>query len=476
MTLFKNQLVVILLYCSLLLAASPLRAQEEPKPAGTSANPFPLINDLQDQNNPNTLTPDLTPITGVELPTLGSPKVVHSYWQTGLQWAGSIQSNSYNQTANSNWLINDFFAGTLSVLKAWSSSQLAMNYSAGGFVSSNTAQGNGYYQQLAFTQTIQRKHWTFQIIDQFSYLPQTSLGFGGGTDLGLPGTGGSLGPVIPGLGNNYVPDQTIFSAVGPRYSNTSSLQVTYATTPHGSITVSGTYGLLDFIDAGNVDSQTITGTIGYNYALTPSDSIGAYYRFSAFHFTGQPEAYGDHSASFVYSRRITGRIALQLFAGPDFRTSRISPNGNSTAHDGNVGANLSYGFEKGGFSVGFSRGTYGGSGVLVGSVGDILNFGANRRLTRIWSGQINGNYAHNSSIPNSLQTTPQPVSQSFNTWNAGGGVSRPVGRNATFAVAYNAIHTDYGLAGCVGAACSSSQITSYVTINVSWRTRPFVLP
>ena len=83
--------------------------------------------------------------------------------------------------------------------------------------------------------------WIVQFMDQFSYTPLSTFGFGGGTNLGVPGAGGPVAPVIPGIGNNYVPNQSIFAALGPRYSNASTIQVTYATSPRGSITASGTY-------------------------------------------------------------------------------------------------------------------------------------------------------------------------------------------------------------------------------------------
>src|SRR5262249_18017005 len=162
-----------------------------------------------------------------------------------------------------------FLIGNLSVLKAWAGAQFAMNYSGGGFFSTDSTQGNGSYQQLAISQSFLGKRWQIQLLDQFSYLPQTSLGFGGGTGLGIPGTGGSLGPVTPGLGNNYLPNQSIYTATGPRYSNASVIQLTYVTSARGSITASGSYGFLDFVNGGSVDSQSPTGTIGYNYTLSP---------------------------------------------------------------------------------------------------------------------------------------------------------------------------------------------------------------
>jgi len=481
MTLVVHKKVLLAVAFSLLLfeGMHPVCAQdpqdtsgEKPKPAGSSF-PSPINpGEQQEQNDQANLAPDTTPLTGVLYPTLGTPEIPHSYWIPGIQWSGSIQSNSYSQTANSGWLINNYIIGNLSLLKAWPGAQLAVNYSAGGFFSSDSTQGSGSYQQLVVSQAFQWHRWQVQLIDEFSYLPQTSLGFGGGTGLGAPGTGGSLGPTIPGIGTGYLPNQSIYSAVGPRYSNASIAQMTYLASRRGSITLSGSYGFLSFVQAGNVDNQSSTATIGYNYLLTKQDTVGAFYRFSSYHFSGQPDAFGDHSFNLAYGRKLTGHLALQVYAGPSFTTSRISVNGQTVTHGVNVGASLAVGIHHGNLNASFSHGITGGSGVLTGSTTDMLTFGAGHTLGRIWSGQVNMSFAHNSPI----QGFGPTVSNTYDTWNFGGGVSRPLGRTATMAIAYNATHTKTSTAGCIGTACPSGQTYNYVTINFQWHARPFVLP
>ncbi len=483
MTSSVRKLLVAIVTLSLLLLAGALsiRAQDEPqppsedkpKPAG-SALPIPVIDNgnQQGQNDQTNLSPDTTPLTGVLNPTLGSPEIRHSYWVPGAQWSGSIQSSSYDQTAGSGWLMNNYIVGNLSLLKVWNRSQLAINYSGGGFFSTDSTQGNGSYQQLAISQTFQWSRLQLQLIDQFSYLPQTSLGFGGGTSLGLPGAGGTTGPVIPGMGNNYVPNQSIYNAVGPRYSNAPVVQLTYATSPRGSITMSASYGTLDFVQSGNVDNQSTTATVGYNYLLNRQDTIGAFYRFSAYHFSGQPDAYGNHSVNIAYGKKLTGRLALQLYGGPSFTTSRVSTNGNTMTYGVNLGASLVLGIHNGGLSLSYNHGISGGSGVLAGSDVDQLNFGVNHKLGRVWTGQVNMGYAHNTPI----QGFGPSISQTYNTWNFGGGVNRPLGQQATFGIAYNATVSTYSSSGCTGSSCPPNQTYNYITINFQWHARPLILP
>jgi hypothetical protein len=470
--------------CVLILALAfgtvNARAQDEPqeppdtkpKPAARSLPPIDPGNPQDDSQNPNALQPDQTPLTGIQNATLGSPEIRHSYWVPGVQYSGTIQSGGYSTSNSSSWLMNNYLIGNLSLLKAWSRSQLAINYSGGGFFSTNSTFGNGAYQQLALAQTFQWNRLVMQILDQFSYLPESAFGFGGGTNLGVAGVGGSIGPTIPGMGISYTPNQSIYASFGPEYSNTAALQVTYATSPRGSITASGSYGILNFVDPGNVDNDTATGTVGYNYTLTRANSIGTFYRFSSYHFVGQPQAFGDNSFNIAFSRKLTGRMALQAFGGPDITTFRVPVGGQSSKVGANLGVNVTYGFKNGGLTGSYFHGLTGGSGVFTGSTVDQVNFGANHPLSRVWSGQANFGYAHNTAVVSS----GAPGSPTYNSWFFGGGVSRPLGRNATLAIAYNANISGYSQSGCTTSSCSSTLTTNYVTVNFQWHARPFVLP
>lgn len=434
-----------------------------PKPAGYA---FPGLS-LQEGD----LQSDFSPLTGMQNFTLGIPEMGHSYFVPGLQFSSNLQSSpNYVQGGGTNWSANNYFLGNASLLEAWGRTTLAVNYTGGGFVSSDSSQGNGVYQQLALAQNYRGERWLIQIVDQFAYVPQSSFGFGGGTNLGIPGVGGSLGLTIPGLGGNYVPNQSIYG-VGPFYTNAGALQATYALSHRSSLTASGSYGILSFTQSANSDSNVIVGSIGYNYVLGRNDTIGLVYRFSGYHFPGNPQAYGDQVLSVAYGRKVTGHLAIRLFAGPEFTQYRI-PFGNQSSQVGfSASANLTYGFERGGFSVGYLHGVSGGSGVLIGSVIDEVTATASRRLTRAWSGYVNFGYSHNSALGGSAQTG-NPV---YDSLFAGGGVSRPIGRAFNFGLAYTTNLGENYAAGCVGSGCNASSTNQTVTLSLQWHPRPFVL-
>ncbi len=466
----------------LVLCAQMARAQEpdeaeKPKPAARGvpaiSEPDSSVQDSTVLDTTSAWRPDSTPLTGLQTPTLGNPDLRHSYWVPGLQYGATIQSRPLSGDSTQGWYTTNYVGASLSLFKGWSKSQFALNYSGGGAFTTQTGESNGTYQQLGVGQNIQGRRWQLQWTDQFSYLPQTQFGFGASTSLSLPGIGGPLGPSSGGLGGSTVPSQSIYAAIGPRYSNAAVVQVTYALSSRQSLTAAGSYGLLRFTQSGNVDTDNIIGSFGYNYALTPKDSIGVVYRFTAYHYAGEPQALGDTTVSIAYGRKITQRFALQLFAGPEYTTYRV-PIGTTTSRmSGAASVSLTYGLRQGGLNLNYTHGLGGGSGVLVGSEMDQLLFGASHRLTRAWN--INGSlgFASNRSLANSSSTTANNVS--YKAWYLGGGVSRPIGRNVDFSASYTASISEPNQPGCIGLNCNASTTQHSITVFLQWHTRPFVI-
>jgi hypothetical protein len=450
---------------------------ERPKPA---ARGIPPLNDpnatVENTDDQNTKwKPDDSPVTGLQTPTLGSPELAHSYWVPGLEFGSTIQSSPFGQSANtsSGWFADNYVGADLSISKIWNRSQLGLNYSGGGyFPTDSSVESNGSYQQLSFVQNIILNRWQIQFFDNFSYLPQSQFGFAGGTGLALPGIGGSLGPVVPGLGVNVTPNQSIYSAFGPRDSNSFASQITYLLSRRGSITVGGSYGLLHFTQSGNVDNDMIMGSVGYNYALSKGDSIGIVYRFSGFHFSGEPQALGNHVANFVYSKKIVQRLALTLSGGPQITTFRVPIGNSSNTISASGGVTLTYAVPHGGVNLSYYHGLTGGSGVLLGSNSDVVTVTLTRQLTREWSGNVNFGYSRN----DSLSGVTGILGGTYNDWFAGAGISRPFGRNINFSLAYTARYDGLNQSGCTGTGCNSSFTQNMISLSLQWHTRPFVLP
>jgi hypothetical protein len=459
----------------LVAAPRPVRGQDEeakPQPAGRSV---PALNGViangEEDQSLDALQPDMAPLTGVQTPTLGVPGLRHSYWVPGLQYGNTIQSQPLGQGNSSDWYVNNFFAGNVSLLDAWSHSQLALNATAGGTYSTSSEQDNGFFSQMGLSQTFQWERWQLQFFDQFSYLPQSSFGFGAGTGLGIPGAGGPLVPPQPGLSGNYVPNQTIFTSVGPRYSNTFAPQAVYAVSPRGSINFAGVYGILRFINPGNIDSNEVTGNIGYNYLLTTKDSIGVAERYSRFAYISNPQVIGDNVISVVYGRKITGRLALQLYGGPDFSTFTVPVGNKSSRVSGSGGTTLTYRFSRSSLSVNYNHGLTGGSGTLVGSNTDQIQSSLGFAISRVWRGNVNFGFSRNQTLVGSQS----PVASSYDSWFAGVALSRPLGHSVNLSFAYSAEIQTSNMASCSSGSCKTNSSQNQISVNFQWVTRPLVL-
>ena len=477
MNCWRGSVRVMVCLAAACLWVTPLIAQQEqgekPKPAARENPPLFDANSEQrdtDQETQN-MRPDNRAMSGVQDLTLGTPEVRHSYWVPGIGYSNAIRSNSLSPSATSAWNTTSFVSGNASLVEAWSHSLLSANFSGGGFTSTDRVQGNGQYHQLATAFEIDQRRWQMLLIDQFSYLPQSAYGFGGASALATPGITGTLAIPLPVLQSSYLPGQSVLTTIGPRYSNASAVQLTYAASARSSITLAGIYGILRFVDAGNVNNDTEILSAGYNYLISRKDTIGLHYLFNAYRFPGNPQALGDHVAHVAYGRRITGKLALRLAGGPEVTLFRIPINNSSRRVSGSGGGALIYGLPKGSVELGYTHAVSGGSGVFTGSDLDEVNATWNRQLSRVWKGSVNFRYARNRQILSASGIAPL----SYDTWLAGAGLSRALGRTADFSVAYQSQFENSNVAICGNPTCGTNYTAHQIFLTVGWHTRPLVL-
>lgn len=440
--------------------------QSPPKPAGRQGPPF----SAGDVDQTKTI-PDNLPLTGVQVPGTGSQEMHHSYWAPGLQYGNLVRSSTQRLPNITDWNTTSFVAGNLSLFQQWSRSQLSVNYTGGATFSTDKSLGNGSFHELNLAQAFDWRTVQLVFIDDFSYLPQTQFGFAAANPLGTPGVGGALGPSLPALQNNYQPSQTIFGSFGPRYSNGATVQMTYNVSRRSSFTSTASYGTLRFQDPGNVESDDTILSLGYNYVLSKKNTIGLLYRFTAYRYLQDPQAINDNVVQVAYGRKVTGRTALDLFVGPEITNYRVSIGGSSQAVSVAGGGDLTYTLTRTGIVLRYSHGVSGGSGVFTGASSDQVQGSVSRRLSRVWTGNVDFGYARNAGLgqTSSLSTTP-PVNSSF----IGTGLQRPIGRTATASLAYAVYLENLNEASCEAATCGS-YVQHQVSLSVQWHTRPFVL-
>src|ERR1700757_1250315 len=266
-----RKLVLLILGAGTVVSVTWAQDTQAPQEPETQAKPKPAARGIPSLGNVNAeeenavegplagWRADTAPLTGLQAPSIGSPELKHSYLVPGLQYGSMIQNQPSGNGSSGDWYSSNYFGANLSLLEEWRRSQFAVNCTSGGFVTTQPGQSNGWYQQLALGQSMVWERWQMQILDQFSYLPESQFGFGAGTGLALPGIGESLGPSVPGIGSSVLPNQSIYAAVGPRYSNAFVGQISYQLTRRSSLTLGGAYGILRFTQAGNLDSDSYLG-------------------------------------------------------------------------------------------------------------------------------------------------------------------------------------------------------------------------
>ena len=458
-------------FCAAPLAAQPQDA-EKPKPAAREYGPLGDTNvDLTGtEQSTDGIQPDSLPVSGMQNMTLGTPSMRHSYVVPGIQYSNTYSSGGPGPTSTGTkpgWNTTSFVGGNASLLQEWNYSVLSMNYSGGGYFSTDKAQGSGHYQQLAATYEIDQKRWRALLIDQFSLLPQSSFGFGGTTGLSTPGVGGSLSAPQAGLQSSYLPNQTIFTGSGSRYSNSAAVQFSYQVSTRGVVTVGAAYGILRIANGGNSSDSDMLNA-GYDYMLTARNSIGVSYGFGAYHFPGSSQAIGDHTAHVVFGRKITGRMALRLGAGPEITTFRVASGGLRQTISGSGTASLTYALAHSDMILDYMHLVSGGGGAFNGANTDQVGLSLTKQLSRVWSGHVNGGYAKNRQLSG---TAP---SMNSDSWFTGVGLSRPLTRAVNFSFGYQSqIQSGSGTACTLN--CGSTYASHQIIVSLQWHMLPVVL-
>lgn len=347
--------------------------------------------------------PDTHPLAGAYLYTLGSPFEGHNYLQPELS-IGEQGTNNANYGGNTQggFVLTTVPEGSLELVDASRRNQFSLTYMGGGYIFDNPRYShlNGAFQTVGISDTIQFRRATVRLTDVFSYLPEAAFGFGsiGGIG-GLGGLGsslfssGGLGMINPTL----VPNQSILTTSENSINNAALLEVDYELTPRTSVTAFGSYGTLQAGSRGTgfLNENDVMGSVGLQYALTPRDTIGVAYDYSTFHYVGLPDYFNANSINVEYGRKITSRLALQLYGGPELIQDHMGAFSQNSVLASGFG-NLTYAAGRNTFAIMGGRYASGGSGVITGSDTETLSGSWTRQLTRKWSSDVNGGISRNS--------------------------------------------------------------------------------
>jgi hypothetical protein len=424
------------------------------------------------------LTPDTRSLAGAQDLSLGAPKLSHSFWQPNANISSTIDSNPLNPTNGVGWTTWTSILAGIDVHRISGNSDLTLTYLGGGSISNDSSNNNAIIQQLGLLDRFTFRRYSISLIDQLGYLPESAFGYGGlygGTYSGI------------GLQNGFIPNQSILTSQGQRVSNVALGEFNTFLTPRSTITVVGSYGILHYFDNDLQNTNETTIQAGYNYQLTRKDTIAVIYLFEGFRYSNISQSINTHAFLLSYARRVTGRLAFQISAGPNVAFSNIpisnssgvpvstGPSTNATQLFWDLNVSLMYQLRRNlALSGSYSHGVTGGSGVLAGSVTDTLSGSVSRQLTRTMNVAWSTGYSRNNglALTSPPSTTVQATNQTYNYFYSGVNLSRALGRSAALTVGYQVEYQNSNSLFCITVPCTTSFVRNDITFSLGWRPAP----
>jgi hypothetical protein len=484
-------------------------SQQEPNAAPEGSQPQqPLPASAPD----NTIPPIIQnpPISGVDLPNLEPHAAPLSYLQFGAHGSESIDSNVENSLGGSGTHSITFGLGSAELQHLWRNYDLALDYLGG--VGYYNARGLGLRQieELGLNQQVTWKRGKLGIRDAFSYQPEGTFGSAYGA-VGLTGAGlGSAG--LTGFTSG-----TVLGALGqvPRIMNLTVVDGVENLTPKSSITVTGGYGIVHFLDNepgtrnAFIGSNEVSGEAGYNRILGKNDQGAIVYAYQGFQFSTGTNFY-SHIIQLMWGHRITGRMDFLIGAGPQFTqinhlllpstafqnptsppcSFATTPKGiaevcpeNDLRISAAGRALLRYRFPKVSLELSYAHYITSGSGFFAGAESDIAQLSAGRPLNRVWSLGSDIGYSRNSRVLpitcaiSSTATCPGVSANIYEYGFAGLSIHRQYGRtlHAFASYQFNYLAFDDSYCQTFGGPCNRIAQRSVGTIGVDWKPRPIRL-
>jgi hypothetical protein len=350
-------------------------------------------------------------------------------------------------------------SGGLELHRASRGRQLLVKYVAGGLVYSADPALNSTFQQAGIQQSFEFRRWSLTLADDMSYTPESSFGFGQ-----LAGGGGSFAPA-------QSPNQSILTGQSKRLSNALVGQANYLINTRSSITAAGTFSFLRFPGGSLQESNQGGALVGYNYAISPRNTVGVSYNLNMTRFqsgTGGTN-FDTHAWQLVYGRKITGKLALQASGGPQISVAHGLAAG-STAAGWATQESLQYRLRQVELDASYSHTVTGGAGVLSGAHTDQAQGDFSRRLSRRINGTLSVGYAHNSN----LQGISGATNSAFDTEFLGVSLQRPLSHETTLVLRYTFQHqSTTGLACSLGLCGDVSR--HVIGMEFDWHTRPLLI-
>lgn len=412
----------------------PLAAESSSKAPG----PDPRAAALQQEGRS-------TPVTGIEGGALrglwsGRSFVVPSL---AINFRGDSDSNAGERAEGT-------VSGRLAFQHLWGRHTLASDYSGATTFDIHRSNRNESYHNWQMSYSTRWRRWSMQVSNAFGYSPEGGIGGGLGNAQLNYGPGGFGNNSLVNLNPFLQQTQTIFAQNSGRISNTVAGQGSVQLSPRTTVTFSGTYGLLRFLDPGFVDNDRYGFQAGYNYAFSPRTTVAVSYSGSMFRFPDNLNNNQSHVLHVTYGRQLTGKLSLRLAAGPDFSVTQVPGAGRVLQTSWSTVSTLYYRTAVLDGSIEYLHGTTGGSGYFRGAKTDELRARFSRAITRRWNGSLNVGFARNEDL---VTLASGAAGRRYNSVRGGFQLTRPLNRQATLFLQYGVERQTLRNINCGAGAC-----------------------
>jgi hypothetical protein len=246
-------------------------------------------------------------------------------------------------------------------------------------------------------------------------------------------------------------------------------QIEYDASARSSFTATASFGTLQFLEPGFIDSRSWTFMAGYNHRLSQHDELAINYIGSYYRFSGPNSAYLDRGFSIMYGHQITGRFSLQIAVTPTVIQVAQPLGGVSTKSFFGTSSGLQYRTLKWDTALSFNRGPSGGSGVLPGAETDSVGGSIGRQLFRRTRGSIQISHSYNQSL---AQVSTLARRSEYEAYQAGITLNREFGRHISVYLNYSFQRQISNNPECLGTGCTTSIIRQVGGVGINWHAQP----
>ena len=411
------------------------------------------------------------PLAGAQDLSLDNPELRRSYWQLFFNLTSTLDTNPLgvgNSFTAVPW--GSLYGGAdLHLLSR--RSDFSVDYLGGG-VLSRYSNEDAPIQQLVLGEKVTWRRAAISLFDQLGYFPEAV------SQVNLPASPDLTGNRQTTLQPVFLPNQSIATTLGQELNNTFIGQLDVNPTPHSSFTFLESYSVARFFRANLLDLNDTILQAGFNHQLTRNNSVALLYRYTGFRFTNFYQPMDGHEIQLAFGRRIAGRLALQLSAGPELGIFRIA-----MATDSSVSAaptvavlrrsywtadsSVTYEIRRTSLKLGYDHGLTDGAGFLAGAITDQVYGSVNSQLSRRITGELTGGYGRNHGV---IGTT-QPTNQIYRNWFAGVTISHALGRKASVFLSYQ-LQRQVTNFVCGGLGCGNDFTRQLISLGVMGRSQP----